>query len=1714
MRPWIWVFAVVIALSRSSFAGDGNRLTYLDEFLDPYYVHRDFPKFATPQWIGEDGVECVVVLAIDDMRESARYENFLRPILDRLKAVDGRAALSIMTNRADPADTQLAKWLKEGLSIEVHTYDHPCPCLQGGDFNAARQTYDTCVDLMASIPGNRPVAFRMPCCDSLNTPSPRFWAEIFNQTTSKGNFLSIDSSVFQVFTPDDPELPREWVLREDGKERFRYYIPFPSFANTIENYPYPYIIGKLCWQFPCVVPSDWEAQHVQQPNNPDTVRDMQIALDATVQKKGVFNLVFHPHGWIRAEQVVRLIDYAVEKHGKKVKFLNFREAQDRINQFALGGQSVRDEKGNDNGVRLLDLNQDGFLDVVIGNDNIRQTRIWDPKEGRWQTSDFPTQLVQFKDGHHFDLGARFGIDASDHVFLIQSNVSSSFHFDGKDWIADEIPVAAAENRTLTTTIADETRSKDQGLRLRDLDGDGSCELLVANPEQHLVFRRGESGWEPANFQIPDDVSFVDSEGRDAGLRIRDLDKDGLEDLIFSNAQHYAVHLMRFREDGTRAGWTVAAQQAKRGEGDAVPMIVRNGTNNGAWFHSGHLWVQNEDTNRLPDHVDRRTYAALLGEQADMPRPRTPEQSLNSMHVRPGMKIELVASEPLIMDPVAFDWGPDGRLWVVEMGDYPLGVGADGADGGNVKVLTDTDRDGRYDKADTFLDHLGYPNGIKVWRKGVLITCAPEIFYAEDTDGDNRADVREPLFSGFIEGNQQHRANGMRWGVDNWLYVANGDSGGVIVSKKTGEAVAIGGRDLRIDPDSGRLQAATGQTQYGRERDDWNNWFGGNNSNPLWHYVIPDYYLRRNPHWAPPDMRHDVPEFPGASPVYPTSRTLARFNDFNMSNRFTSACSPTVYRDKLFGEEFTNNVFICEPVHNLVHREILEPDGITFRSKRAADEQKSEFLSSEDNWFRPVMARTGPDGALWICDMYRMVIEHPEWIPQSWQQRLDLRAGEDRGRIYRVYPTDAQLRRLPRMDRMDTTELVSQLDSENGWTRDMAQQMLLWRSNPRTTALIKELYAASNNPQGRLQALCTLDGLKALDEKTLRAALGDSHPQVRRHAVRLAAQQLPENLDLLAALLPLAKDPDKTVVFELLCVLGDAPAPTPIGKIIAANRDDPYMQAAFISSLRPENLTQALDDLLSADAGADTPPPKELIKPIIEFAAATKDAAAIATLVDRIIAWPSDAASDRHALSRKGTAPQRIWRLELLADIVSSLAPESRQSLPAELQAPIHGTADLARSTLEDPDAPIEERLAAVSLLAAANWQKEEVLNDLEQLLSAQQPVEIQLAAVTGLAGYADKEVAQKLLANWRSHSPALRASILDALLTRTTWTSTLLDSIEAGVVTASQLDAARQQQLLQYRAPDLRERAEKLLAVTEATDRQEVLRQFAAAKQLEKNEVHGKVLFEKHCAVCHKLQNVGHSVGADLSALSDRSFESLSVAILDPNKAVEDKYLEYIVVLQDGRQQRGMLASESTNSITLVGQEAKEFAVLRSEIDSITATGKSLMPDGLEKDISVQDFADLVAFLQKLEGEPKSFPGNEPSLPEIRDDGSIRLLATNCRIYGPTVVYEDLYRNLGFWSSTDDRAVWDVDVPKEATYKVIIDYACDDASAGNRCVVNAADQSLSAVVEGTAGWDNYRRMTVGEIKLPKGPVRLTVRSDGAINEYLFDLRGIVLDPMD
>ncbi len=1694
----------ILACAAPARSGDGNRLVYLDD-SDPFYVSRSFPKLTTPQWIGEDGVQAVVILAIDDMKEPEKWESYLRPILDRLKKIDGRAALSIMSNRTDPRHPQLQAWLKEGVSLEAHTIDHPCPLLRKGDLPGAKATYDRCVDQMDAIPGNRAVAFRMPCCDSQNTPSPRFYAEIFNRLTPQGNFLSIDSSVSNIITADDPQLPRDLVLDHGGQEIFRKYVPFKSFVTTIEDYSYPYVIGRLCWEFPCVVPSDWSAQKRRKPDNPETVADWKKAIDAAVIKQGTFTLIFHPHKWIRNDQINELIDHATARHGKKIKFLNFREAHERLNTHLLAGQSLRAADGSDNGVRLLDLNNDGFLDVVVGNDRLRQTRIWSPQTRTWSATEFPISLVAAnKAGSAIDAGARFGILQSNglpSVIVRNDRAAGLWHFDGQRWVSDPTGLTGlqldAQPVFTSHDSPDRGNALDQGVRLRDIDGDGRCELIVSNPRQQAIFGfEPNGGLKKLPCSLPPEVTIVDAEGHDAGLRFVGVDLDGHDDLIFSNESVCSAH----RFESLDKGWPQQLASGRRGDAGAIPMIARRGTNNGAWIHGRHLWVQNEDTDKLPDLVDRRSLDDLLKDIL-FPGPKSPEASLAAIRVRPGFTVEQVAVEPLVSDPIAFAWGADGKLWVVEMGDYPRGLDGRGKRGGQILALEDTDADGRYDKSTVFLDDLGFPTGVAPWRKGILVSCAPDIFYAEDTDGDGRADKREVLYHGFTQGNPQHRVNGLKWGLDGWLYCAHGDGvGGKIRLLKTGGTAGANGRDFRIRPDDGLLDPQSGPSQYGRNRDDWGNWFGCTNNDPMYQFVLDDDYLRRNQHVPAANGGVDVSDQPGAAEVFPRSRTIARYNDLYAANRFTSANSTMVFRDDFLGPAFEGNAFVSEPVHNLVHREIMRPEGLTFKSRRADDEQDSEFLASADNWFRPTMLAAGPDGALWIADMYRQTIEHPEWIPLEIQKQLDLRAGSDRGRIYRVYPIGSQPRKVPRLDTLAVPALVAAMDSPSGWQRDTVQQLLVWRNDKSAIEPLQKLAAESQRPACRAQALWTLQLLGRLEANLIAKSLADPHPGVRRHAVRLAEEHLAAAPQLGEAILALAEDADMQVQLQRAYSLGqwkDPRAGKALGALAVRYQDDRFMTAAVLSSVTPDNLFEIVSTVLSTDAGKE--PPAALLEPLVGLASTLDDDR---TLAASLLKIGQPAADGKYA----------AWQLTALAGLLDAL---DRRNTSWEKYDPRQALAKIfeyARATVADENAPEDDRLRAARLLGRSAAQREADIASLVALLVPQSSAALQTAVVDALGRIDNDAVPRALLAKWKSHTPALRSEILEVLLSRGHWVEILLEAISSKQVPAGDVDASRRQRLGRFKNDKIKQLSAALLSGAIESNRQQVLADHGAVLTMTGDAAAGATVFAKRCSVCHRLRGAGYEVGPNLASLTDYSPPALLMALLDPNRAVEAKFLDYVAVTTGGLSFTGMLANETGNSITLMGQEGKQQTILRTELEALQATGKSLMPEGLEKDLNDQDLANVIAFLRGSGAPRKTFPANNPELIRPTADGTLQLYATNCEIYGPTIIMERLYKSLGRWQSENDRAVWNVEVPKAGRYVILLNYACLDKMAGNRWLLEAGLRSLQGVVAGTGSLDRYQEIRAGEIELPAGTQQIILRSAGPIKGSLLSLGGVLLKP--
>ncbi len=958
-------------------------------------------------------------------------------------------------------------------------------------------------------------------------------------------------------------------------------------------------------------------------------------------------------------------------------------------------------------------------------------------------------------------------------------------------------------------------------------------------------------------------------------------------------------------------------------------------------------------------------------------PLSPEESLGMITVPDGFTIELIAAEPLIRDPVNFALGADGELWVAEMGDYPRGQpGVEGTiagndthpedapPGGRVKRLTDADADGRFDTATTFLTGLKFPSGLFPWRDGVVVVAAPEILFARDTDGDGIADERRPLFTGFHEGNPQHRISGIAYGLDGWLYLSGGSDNGKITSHVTGDVTDVTGRDVRIHPDQGLIEPLSGQSQYGRCRDDWNNWFGNTNSEPLFHFAIEDPYLQRNPYVASPNPRVFVTDPPVIPPVYPTSRAVDRFNDLHTLNRFTSACAPLVVRDATLGVDFIDATLICEPVHNLVSRVMLETDSVTFRSHRLDSEQQSEFLSSRDNWFRPVFVQNGPDPSLWVCDMYRETIEHPRWIPEVWQAKLDLYAGHDKGRLYRVRRTDMPASGPPRFALMSNTELVEQLASETGWRRDTSQRLLIERADASVADALIELARHHSRPATRVQAMATLHGLDRLTPSLLQHMLADGDARVVRVAVQFCESQI-DHPDVLRAVRADVDHDDLRVRYQVALTLGESHDPQAGESLIALvlrDADDPWMRAAVLSSAVPhaKNLMSMLlsraDDVQNHDVQNHI----DLLQDLIATSLGDDIAGGLHRVMRSITKGVTDANDVQDwQLAAMSSCVDAVRRRGEAWSEVSTIKRDEGQSA-ADLALPLFTA---ARQRAADRAVRVDQRIVALRLLGQEAAFREADIAFLNRLISPREAVELQVAAVSLLAAGEADELVTRLLADWTAHTPAVRNEVISTLLSRKEWTSQFIDALEAGTVPVGDLDAATRNQLETHLRRTGRESAESLFATTDSAQRGEVVAAYQSAIQLKGRMEQGAVLFKKLCSTCHKHGEIGNDLGPQLANLKNKSADALLTALLDPNQAVEYKFRGYVVATSDGRVVNGLLKTETASSITLVEPNGKEHVLLRIDIEEMTSTGKSFMPVGLEKDLTAQDLADVIAFV-------------------------------------------------------------------------------------------------------------------------------------------------------
>jgi len=953
---------------------------------------------------------------------------------------------------------------------------------------------------------------------------------------------------------------------------------------------------------------------------------------------------------------------------------------------------------------------------------------------------------------------------------------------------------------------------------------------------------------------------------------------------------------------------------------------------------------------------------------------SPEESLASTEVAKDFRMDLVATEPNIIDPVAMAFDEAGRLFVIEMIDYSE---KDKARLGRIRLLSDEDGDGKFETSKVFAEDLSWPTAVACYDGGVFIGDAPDILYLKDTDGDGKADVRKVIYTGFARSNVQGLLNTFLWGLDHKIYGQTSSSGAKLTRPGSSAApLELRGRDFCFDPKTLEISATTGGGQHGMTFNRWGDRFVCQNSDHLQAIVFDERYMSRNPYQSVVSARRSIAsDGPQAevfriSPVeaWREARTKMRMEGTargpvegggRAAGYFTGSTGVTVYEGGLWPNNDEATVLVSDVGSNLIHRKRLTHDGVTYRGDRI--DKNTEFVRSKDIWFRPVQMAIGPDGGLYVADMYREIIEHPDSLPPVLKKQLDLNS-RSRGRLYRIVPADYHYTPPKLLSKASTAELAAALDDANQWRRMTALRLIYEQQDPAAGKLLHAQLAKTKRPEGRIAVLYALDSVKALDEADLLAALGDAHPQVRRHALRLSESRLDKSPSLRDKALALVSDTDPAVQFQLALSLGecqDMAASQALATILVHAAKDRDISDAVLTSI-VDRAGVVLAIVLGNDQWAVSPSGESVISAIVGQIARQRRVEDLDVLVSLL----RNVGDKQHAASAAALL-KALSRLP--SNALSGSDPPQLATLRELRQNAAKAILAEALKVLNQSDATPDDRVAAIEDLTLDSFAHARPL--LEKLLSPQESAAIHTAVLAACGQFDSPDVAQLVLSQWAQFAPSERAQAMEILLRRGVWALALVQYFDKEKVRITTLDPAHIARLENYPSAKVRDIARKLRGQGPPDDRQKVVEEYRKVALAKGDPTLGKEVFVKNCATCHEVGGVGYAVGKNLVSMVSRGTESVLLNVLAPNAEVDPQYLEYVVLTNDGEVITGVIAGETSTAVTIRGPENKTRIVLRVDIDDMHTTGKSMMPEGFEKLIDQKSMADLMAFLQQAAAE-------------------------------------------------------------------------------------------------------------------------------------------------
>lgn len=1011
--------------------------------------------------------------------------------------------------------------------------------------------------------------------------------------------------------------------------------------------------------------------------------------------------------------------------------------------------------------------------------------------------------------------------------------------------------------------------------------------------------------------------------------------------------------------------------------------------------------------KIPNYTKGDRWGVQGDPISKMQLPLSPEESEKHFVTPVGFSTRKFVSDPELQGkPIAMNWDARGRLWVCETYDYPNELQAPTKGRDRIRICEDTDHDGVADKFTVFAEHLSIPTAIVFYRGGAVVQDGPETVFLRDTNGDDIADERKVLITGWAMGDTHGGVSNFQWGLDNWVWGMQGynQSTPTIDGEKT-PGFRQGFFRFRLEGPADAVKVA--EVEFIRSSNN-NTWglgiseegiiFGSTaNHNPSMYMPIANRYYERVRGWSPEvlGMISDTFLF---QPITENVRQVDQFGGY------TAGCGAALYTARNYPQPYWNRTkFVCEPTGHLIGTFTLHREGSDYSSQSPFN-----LLASDDEWSSPILAEVGPDGNVWVIDWYNYIIQHNP-TPQGFQTgkgnayESDLR-DKKHGRIYRLlYGGDA----APKTEYSPTNlasaspeQLVAALADPTMLVRKTAQQLLIERGrNDVVPALIRLVRSEAVDEVGlnvgAIHALWTLKGLGAISDdrsagfKAAVEALGHSAPGVRRNA----AQVLPAIAEAPKFVISagLHKDRDPQVRLAALLALADLPASEDSGKILAD------------AASRPAEIDRWLTDAVIAGSANNA---VGFLRALSEAKPAKKEGQAdplnptalrIATIVSEHVARGGAKPAEADAiLAAVAKADVRLveavfnglskgWpktqRLELSGDTEKALL-DRLEKLPAgtrgqvvrlagiwgskAFEAQIGTIVTTLLADVTSNDRKDEERIAAARQLIEFKPDDADLARSLLETIKPQSGTGFSNGVLEALSGSTAEGVGTLLVERIGALTPEVKRTALRILLSRPASTLALLTGIEKGEIQFSDLSLDQKQALASHPDKEVRDRAKKLLSMgggLPSPDREKVVKELLPLTERTGDAALGKVVFTKNCSKCHMHSGEGQKIGPDLTGMAVHPKHELLIHILDPSRSVEGNFRTYTVVTTEGQVLTGMLASETRTSIELIDTEAKRHAIQRSDIDELKGSTKSLMPEGFEKQVTPEDITNLLEFL-------------------------------------------------------------------------------------------------------------------------------------------------------